>query len=72
MAKLLLGSRKAIVYAAYQWQGRDAAIKIARRVGIQEKTARTWTSNWKNAPKDQIIHRPVRLRKPATKRKSAK
>lgn len=72
MAKLLLGSRKAIVYAAFQWQGRDAALKIARRVGIQENTVQAWVSHWKNAPKDQIIHRPVRLRKPAKQRKSAK
>jgi hypothetical protein len=40
------GTRKEKVAGTFLKQGKDAAVKLAVKLGLKETTARTWASSW--------------------------
>lgn len=55
-----MGSRKAIVFAAYQWEGLEGALKVGKALKLAEGSIRNWVSAWKVA--DVPVSRTLKTR----------
>lgn len=45
--KIRSGSRKKVVYVAYEQLGRDSAMKVAIALGLKPNTLHAWISTWR-------------------------